>query len=89
MIDLTIYEEQLERTVQRARERNIIVPTFAQMRDPSLIPDAVKSKLADVGLWDINSLNLFRITWKNEPVEQGGQYGGVNYIELPPSLTGV
>ncbi|MGD8736516.1 MAG: pyridoxal-phosphate dependent enzyme, partial [Anaerolineae bacterium] len=89
MIDLTIYEEQLERTVQRARERNIIVPTFAQMRDPSLIPDAVKSKLADVGLWDINSLNLFRITWKNEPVAQGGQYGGVNYIELPPSLTGV
>jgi cysteine synthase len=89
MIDLTIYDEQLERTVQRARERNIIVPTFAQMRDPSLIPDAVKSKLADVGLWDVNSLNLFRITWKNEPVAQGGKFGGVNYIELPPALTGV
>ncbi len=28
MIDLTIHEEQLKRTVQRARERNIIIPTF-------------------------------------------------------------
>jgi len=28
MIDLTINEEQLERTVKRAREKNIIIPTF-------------------------------------------------------------
>ncbi len=89
MIDLTINKEKLERAVERAREREIFIPTFAQMKDPSLIPDAVKAKLADVGLWDVNSLNLFRITWKNEPVAQGGGFGGVNYIELPPSLTGV
>jgi cysteine synthase A len=89
MIDLTVYQAQLERTVQRARERNIIVPTFAQMKDPALIPDAVKEKLGDVGLWDVNSLNLFRITWKNEPVATGGGFGGVNYVELPQSLTGV
>ena len=31
----------------------------------------------------------FRITWKNEPKASGGLYGGVNYIELPESLTGV
>ena len=89
MIDLTIHEEQLQRAVDRARERNILIPTFAQMRDPSLIPDRVKASLADVGLWDVNSLNLFRITWKNEPTAQGGGFNGVNYIELPPSLTGV
>jgi cysteine synthase len=89
MIDLTIHEEQLERSVQRARERNIIIPTFEQMKDPSLIPDGVKRRLADIGLWDIASLNLFRITWKNEPVERGGGFHGVNYVELPPSLTGV
>jgi len=89
MIDLTIHEEQLERTVQRARERNIIIPTFAQMRDPTLIPDGVKAQLKDVGLWDVASLNLFRITWKNEPVVFGGGFNGVNYVELPPSLTGV
>ena len=93
MIDLTIHEERLKRTVQRARERNIIIPTFAQMKDPSLIPDGVKERLKGIGLWDVNSLNLFRITWKNEPTAHGGGFGKgsgqVNYIELPPELTGV
>ena len=28
MIDLTINDAQLERTVERARERNIVVPTL-------------------------------------------------------------
>jgi cysteine synthase len=93
MIDLTINEEQLKRTVERAKERNIIVPTFAQMKDPSLIPEGIKSRLEGVGLWDVDSLNLFRITWKNDPVAFGGGFGEgsgrVNYVELPPSLTGV
>jgi len=39
-------------------------------------------------LWDVNPLNLFRITWHNEPAPQGGGFGGVNYLELPSSLTG-
>ncbi len=89
MIDLSVNDTQLERAVQRARERNIIVPTFAEMKDPSLIPDQVKAQLAGIGLWDVAPQNLFRITWKNEPVEQGGGFGGVNYLELPSSLTGV
>src|SRR5665648_834994 len=89
MIDLTINEEQLERTIKRAREKNIVIPTFEQMRNPELIPDKIKDNLKDIGLWDINSNNLFRITWKNEPVKKGGQFGGVNFLELPPELTGV
>jgi len=89
MIDLSINEEQLKRTVQRARERDIVIPTFAQMKDPVLIPDGIKAQLRKVGLWDVDSRNLFRITWKNEPVAQGGGFGGVNVMELPPSLTGV
>jgi len=89
MIDLSMDKKQLERTVQRARERNIIIPTFAQMKNPELVPDSIKNELKDIELWDITSRNLFRITWKNEPVVKGGGYGGVNYIELPSSLTGV
>ena len=89
MIDLTVHEEQLKRTAQRARERGIIVPTFAQMRDPNLIPESIKQQLCDIGLWDLHPLNLFRITWKNEPTAHGGGFGGVNYIEFPPELTGV
>ena len=68
MIDLTVNEEALTKVVERARERNIVIPTFKQMADPTSIPDGVKAKLADVGLWDVNPLNLFRISWKNEPV---------------------
>jgi cysteine synthase A len=89
MIDLMIDHDCLARTVQRARERNIIIPTFKQQKDPGLIPDVVKARLKDIGLWDITSLNLFRITWKNEPTPHGGGFSRVNYVELPPSLTGV
>ena len=89
MIDLTIHEDQLERAVRRAREQNIIIPTFNQMQDPSAIPDSIRDQLAKVGLWDLNPLNLFRITWHNEPVESGGGFGGVNYLEFPRELTGV
>ncbi len=89
MIDLSIHEAPLERAVQRAREQNIIIPTFAQQRDPSLIPDAIKRRLSEVGLWDLNPVNLFRITWRNEPVAQGGGFGDVNYLELPKAVTGV
>jgi len=77
MIDLSINPEQLRRTVQRARERNIVIPTFAQHRNPELAPDKVKNQLKEIGLWDIVSPNLFRITWKNEPVAHGGGFGGV------------
>ena len=87
-IDLTKISDRRQRALERVQERNIIIPTFAQMKDPSLIPMSIKEKLAGVGLWDVNPINLFRITWKNEPVPQGGGFGGVNYMELPSSLTG-
>ena len=89
MIDLTIHRDSLQRSIDRAREKGIIIPTFAQMRNPDLIPDKIKEKLKSVGLWDLNPLNLFRISWRNEPKEQGGTFGGVNFIEIPQVLTGV
>ena len=89
MIDLTLDPVTLERTVVRARERRITIPTFAQMREPSLIPETVAASLADVGLWDLDPLNLWRITWHNEPVPSGGGFGPVNWVEIPPEVTGV
>lgn len=88
-IDLTVHPDRLEHVVTRARERDILIPTFAQMKNPALIPDRVKQQLAGIGLWQVHPRNLFRITWKNEPKAHGGGFGGVNFIELPPSLTGV
>ncbi len=82
-------EKVLKNTIQRCRENNMIIPTYAQMRDPELVPDNIRNKLSNIGLWDLDPLNLFRITWKNEPVKSGGGYGEVNYLILPKSLTGV
>lgn len=89
MIDLTRNEASLEKNIKKAKENNIIIPTIAQMKDPSLIPDGIKDRLKSVGLWDVNPLNLFRISWKNEQKETGGLYHGSNYIVLPKELTGV
>ena len=84
-----IRSDVLEKTITRARERNIVLPTFAQQKDPRLVPAGISARLKDVGLWDMDPANLFRITWKNEPVAQGGGFGDGNWIEFPKALTGV
>jgi len=90
LIDLTVNEERLERTVKRCRERNIIIPTFFQLENPVSIPNKIKEQLKQTGLWYIAPQNLFRITWKNEPSAKGGLFRPIaNYMELPPELTGV
>ena len=90
MIDLSINKTGLERNIQKAKENNIIIPTIAQMQDPTKIPEKIQAKLKNVGLWDVNPLNLFRITWKNEAKDSGGLYQAVpNYVEIPSCLSGV
>lgn len=75
------------KTVKRCRERNVVIPTFKQLANPALMPDAVRRRLEGVGLWDVHPVNLFRITWKNDP--ETGLFGAVNSLELPGELTGV
>ena len=84
-------EEVLERAVKRARERNILIPTFEEQKSPhENVPEIIKEDLKKLSLWEVTPRNLFRITWKNNPVEIGGGYQKLaNYIELPPELTGV
>lgn len=89
MINLTINNEARKHNIERCKGKNIVIPTFDQMKHPEKIPTEIKEKLSSVGLWDINPLNLFRITWKNEPKAMGGGFGGVNYLEFPSELTGV
>ena len=86
----TIVDKDIRRkAIAQLSDQGIILPTFKQMRDPDTIPDMIKSNLKQIGLWDKHPLNLFRITWKNEPKENGGLFGPVNHLELPKSLTGV
>jgi len=82
-----LHPEIIRKTAARCRQRGILIPTFKQLRDPALIPSSIKSRLKGVGLWDVNPVNLFRITWKNDL--QTGRFGGVNWLEIPAALTGV
>ncbi len=89
MIDLTIHKEGLSHNIRRAREKGVIIPTFAQMKNPELIPAEIRERLKNTGLWDLDPVNLFRISWHNEPKAQGGLFGQPNVIEFPSELTGV
>jgi len=86
-MSVKINHKVLDKTIKRCRERNIVIPTFAQMKDPAKIPQKIKNRLKGVGLWDINPVNLFRISWKNDI--KTGLYGGVNFLEIPSAITGI
>lgn len=92
MINLTntiVNPDVRAKAINRFREKGIVLPTFAQMRNPDLIPEKIKNKLKNIGLWELDPMNLFRINWHNEPKEKGGLYGGVNHIEIPKAITGI
>ena len=74
MINLTKNDKTRKNNLKRCKEKGIIIPTLEQMKNPDKIPAEIKEKLKGVGLWDLNPLNLFRISWKNEPKEKGGLF---------------
>jgi len=80
-------EKVLRKTAARCRERGIIIPAFAELRDPDTIPASIRMKLPEIGMDEIHPLNLFRIGWKNDAAS--GLYGPVNVLELPAAVTGV
>ena len=80
-------ETVMRKTAARCRERGIVIPTFAELRDPERIPAGIRNKLPGLRMDDVHPLNLFRISWKNDV--RSGLYGPVNALELPPAVTGI
>jgi cysteine synthase len=80
-------QERYQRTVDRFRQQGIVLPTFAQLADPSTIPDAITTALAGVDRNDADPRNLFRVHWYNDL--HGGRAGLPEHVVLPSSLTGV
>jgi cysteine synthase A len=77
-----------ERAVGRFRESRIALPTFAQLADPTKIPERVFDDLSSVGPDESHPLNLFRVHWFND----GSRRGRVEvpqHLVLPEELTGV
>lgn len=88
MINLEINSAVRDKNAAYCKEKGILLPTFEMMKNPEMIPEKIKESLKSVGLWEVNPLNLFRITWKNDRQDSGGLFGGVNHIVLPSELTG-
>ena len=76
-----------ERSVERFRTQGIVLPTFAQLADPSSIPDGIRSALAGIDRNAADALNLFRVHWYNDL--HGGFTDVPEHVVLPPELTGV
>ncbi len=80
-------QDYLKRTIQRCKEKEILLPTFAQLKHPHKIPGKIQDKLKNIHLQDLHPLNLFRINWNNNPVNGG--IGDINFLEIPKEITGV
>jgi cysteine synthase len=84
IVDTGVYE----RTVARFREAKIVLPTFAELADPTTIAPAVRSSLAGVDPDAASPKNLFRVHWWNDDSRR--EIASVpGYVALPSSLTGV
>jgi cysteine synthase len=77
-----------DRSVEQLREQKVLLPTTAQLADPSKIPEAIIKKLADVDPDVPNPLNLFRVHWFNDE-DRKTLVAVPNHVILPKALTGV
>ena len=81
LINLEVNDKIRQKNIKRCREKGILLPTFKEMLNPSTVSDDIKDKLSKTGLWDVDPVNLYRITWHNEPKAKDGKFGDVNFIE--------
>jgi cysteine synthase len=88
LLQSVVDTESYERSVQRFREAGILLPTFAQLADPSTIPADIRAAVAAVDHNAADPRNLFRVHWYNG-YGTAEQVAVPEHIVLPPELTGV
>ena len=84
VVDAAVYDG----AVQRFRDARIRMPTFAQLSEPTTIPDGVQARLASVEPDAPDPLNLFRVHWFND-ADRRSRAAVPQHLVLPTSLTGV
>ncbi|MGI9601078.1 MAG: pyridoxal-phosphate dependent enzyme [Acidimicrobiales bacterium] len=88
-LEVDVVDESVrDRAVQRFREANIALPTFAQMADPTLAPPAIVEQLAAVDPDAADPLNLWRVHWFNH-ADRRGRVDIPGHVVIPPELSGV
>src|SRR5262245_52840431 len=75
-------------TVGRFREGGVVLPTFAELASPDLIPAAIEERLAGVDPDAPHPLNLFRVHWYNDRTRRS-RAPVPQHAVLPEALTGV
>jgi cysteine synthase len=78
----------LERAIGRFRDAGIALPRFAELADPSLVPESIRARTASVGPDDPDPLNLFRVNWFNDAARTG-TVDVPEHVVLPRELTGI
>lgn len=84
LADSVVHPEVLANSVERFRRQGIVLPTFAQLADPSGIDPALT---AGVDKNAPDARNLFRVHWFNDLA--GDRVEVPDHVVLPSSLTGV
>lgn len=84
LADTVVDEGALAESIRKCAANNVVLPTFAQLANPSLIPTDIASG-ADKNSPD--SRNLFRVHWFNDMA--GNRVSVPDHVVLPKSLTGV
>ena len=85
---LPVESTAYERTVRRFRETRTVLPTFAQLADPTTIPASARASLAGVDPDAPDPRNLFRVHWNNA-ADRRGVVDVADHVVLPSSFTGV
>jgi hypothetical protein len=88
LLQSVIDQDSYDRSVARFREAQILLPTMAQLADPSTIPASIRAALAGVDRDAAHPLNLFRVHWYNS-AHHDDFVDVPEHIELPGELTGV
>jgi len=76
------------RAIGRFRDAGIMLPRFAELAEPHLIPPKVRRALAGVKPDDAHALNLFRVHWYNGR-DRTEQVSLPSHVVLPTELTGI
>ncbi len=81
-------EAVLGRAARRLREQRIVLPRFAELADPGLIPSDTALRLVNVDPDEPSPLNLFRVHWLNA-ADRRSRAEVAEHVVLPAELTGV
>ena len=84
LADTIVDEGALAESIRKCAANNVVLPTFAQLANPTLIPADIAAG-ADKNSPD--SRNLFRVHWFNDLA--GNRVSVPDHVVLPKSLTGV